>query len=233
MAEPLLEVVDLHKRFGALPVTDGVSFTVRPNTIHAVIGPNGAGKTTLIHQIFGTLRPDSGVIRLQGRDVTRLPPYRRARLGLARSFQITSVLPEFSACENVGLAMRTRSPEPAEAMLGRVGLRLRGKVIAGTLSHGEKRQLELAMALAASPLVMLLDEPLAGAGPEDAARLITLLSGLRSSCAIVLVEHDMDAVFQLADEIIVLALGRVIARGTPDEIRANAAVRTAYLGEDF
>ena len=249
VSEALLEVVDLHRSFGALRVTDGVSFAVRPGTIHAIIGPNGAGKTTLIHQIFGTLRPDSGAVRLRGRDVTRLAPHRRARLGLARSFQITSVLPAFSTLENVALSVQAQAGssfrffgavarevllnEAAEAMLDRVGLGARGSVLAGTLSHGEKRQLELAMALAAEPSVMLLDEPLAGAGPEETARLVALLGGLRSSCAIVLVEHDMDAVFALADEITVLALGRVIARGTPAEIRADAAVRAAYLGEDF
>ncbi len=245
----LLRVENLHKRFGALVVTDGVSLDVMPGRIHAVIGPNGAGKTTLIHQIFGTLAPDAGVIRLDGRDITRLAPHRRAQAGLARSFQITSVLPEFSALENVALAVQARAGSsfrffraargqaglnaPAMAVLERVGLRARAGMVAGSLSHGEKRQLELAMALAAKPRVMLLDEPLAGAGPEETARLVTLLGSLRDACAIVLVEHDMDAVFQLADEITVLAQGRVIAHGTPGAIREDAAVRTAYLGEDF
>lgn len=249
MADPVLDIQDLRKSFGALPVTDGVSLHVRPATIHAIIGPNGAGKTTLIHQIFGTLRPDSGTIRLEGADVTRLPPHRRAQRGLARSFQITSVLPEFTALENVALSVQAHAgssfrflrPAASEralntqaaAMLDRVGLLPRAAVRAGILSHGEKRQLELAMALAARPRVMLLDEPLAGAGPEETARLIALLSSLRADCAIVLVEHDMDAVFQLADEITVLALGRVIATGTPSDIRADQAVRAAYLGEDF
>ena len=249
MGEPVLEVVRLRKRFGALQVTDDVSFAVRPATIHAVIGPNGAGKTTLIQQICGTLRPDAGSVRLCGRDVTRLAPHRRARLGLARSFQITSVLPEFSARENVALSVQGHRGASfrlvgsaageralnaaAMAALERVGLAGRHGVPAALLSHGEKRQLELAMALAAQPAVMLLDEPLAGAGPEETQRLVALLASLRASCAIVLVEHDMDAVFQLADVISVLALGRVIAEGPPAAIRADAQVRRAYLGEDF
>ena len=245
----LLTVEGVCKSFGALRVTDDVSLAVMPGRIHAIIGPNGAGKTTLIHQIFGTLRPDAGHIRMGGQDVTRLAPHRRARLGLARSFQITSVLPDFSALENVALAVqahagscfrffRAASSEakinrPALAVLDRVGLAPRQHVLAGVLSHGEKRQLELAMALAAQPRVMLLDEPLAGAGPEETARLVTLLASLRAVCAIVLVEHDMDAVFQLADEITVLAEGRVIAHGPPETIREDIAVRAAYLGEDF
>ena len=249
MAENLLEVFELHKRYGALVVTDGVSLALAPHSIHAVIGPNGAGKTTLIHQIFGTVRPDAGRIVLGGHDVTRMAPHRRARLGLARSFQITSVLPEFTVLENVALAVlgghgstlrmvrpmarEARLNDPAMAVLHRVGLTGRGASLAGALSHGEKRQLELALALAAEPRVLLLDEPLAGAGPEEAERLIGLLRTLRADCGILLVEHDMDAVFQLADEISVLSQGRVIARGPPAAIRADAAVRAAYLGEDF
>jgi branched-chain amino acid transport system ATP-binding protein len=249
VADPLLQIFDLRKRYGALQVTDGVSLSVAPGSIHAVIGPNGAGKTTLIQQIFGAVRPDAGRISLGGHDITRLAPHRRARLGLARSFQITSVLPEFSALENVALAVQGthgstfRFVRPvardsalnarAAAALAQVGLAARSPDLAGALSHGEKRQLELAMALAAEPKVMLLDEPLAGAGPEEAARLIDLLGDLRRHCAILLVEHDMDAVFQLADVISVLAQGRVIASGTPDAIRADPAVRQAYLGEDF
>jgi branched-chain amino acid transport system ATP-binding protein len=249
VAEALLEIQDLRKSYGALQVTNGVNLSVAAGTIHAVIGPNGAGKTTLIGQIFGAIRPDSGHIRLAGRDITALAPHRRARLGLARSFQITSVLPEFSVLENVALAVQgshgsafrfvrathneARLNEPAMAGLARVGLSARAHDLARALSHGEKRQLELAMALVADPRVMLLDEPLAGAGPEEAARLIALLDGLRGLCAILLVEHDMDAVFQLADTISVLAQGSVIATGTPAEIRADPAVRAAYLGEDF
>ncbi len=245
----MLRMEGLRKRYGALQVTDGVSLSLAPNTIHAIIGPNGAGKTTLIHQIFGTVRPDEGQIWLTGHDITHMAPHRRARLGLARSFQITSVLPEFSVLENVALAvlgrhgsaLRMLRPmrrqawlnEPALQVLERVGLAAKQAVPAATLSHGEKRQLELALALAAEPMVMLLDEPLAGSGPEEAARLIRLLGTLRASCGIILVEHDIEAVFQLADEISVLSQGRVIAHGTPAEIRADQAVRAAYLGEDF
>jgi branched-chain amino acid transport system ATP-binding protein len=249
VADPILQVTGLRKRYGALQVTDGVDLAVAPGRIHAVIGPNGAGKTTLIQQIFGAVRPDAGQISLAGHDITRLAPHRRVRLGLTRSFQITSVLPEFSVLENVALAVQgthgstfrfvravrndTRLNTRAEAALAQVGLAARTNDVAGSLSHGEKRQLELAMALAAEPKVMLLDEPLAGAGPEEAARLIDLLRMLRGQCAILLVEHDMDAVFQLADVISVLAQGRVIASGPPDAIRADPAVRSAYLGEDF
>jgi len=249
VAEALLSVRNLRKRYGALQVTDGVNLEVTAGSIHAVIGPNGAGKTTLIHQIFGSVRPDAGGILLAGHDITHLAPHRRARLGLARSFQITSVLPEFSVLENVALAvqgtqgssfrfLRAAGREaalngPAVVALEQVGLAARAASLAGALSHGEKRQLELAMALAAQPKLMLLDEPLAGAGPEEAARLVELLRMLRLHCAILLVEHDMDAVFRLADVISVLAQGRVIATGSPDSIRNDVAVRAAYLGEDF
>jgi len=248
MIEPLLKIQGLHKRFGALNVTDNVSLSVWPGRIHAIIGPNGAGKTTLIQQIAGTLRPDSGSIRLGGQDITALPPHRRAQLGLARSFQITSVLPEFTVLENVALAAQahagssfrffraaaneTALNQAALAALDQVGLAPRQAARAATLSHGEKRQLELAMALASRPRIMLLDEPLAGAGPEETSRLVALLDTLRTHCAIVLVEHDMDAVFQLADDITVLAFGHVIAHGTPAQIQADAFVRTAYLGEE-
>jgi branched-chain amino acid transport system ATP-binding protein len=245
---PLLELRDLRKRFGGLAVTDGVSMAVAPGGIHAVIGPNGAGKTTLIHQVSGLLRPDSGRILFSGRDVTGLSVPQRARLGLARSFQITSVLPGFSALENAALAVQARSgssfrllrpaagqralDEPAAEALEAVGLAARAHVPAGALSHGERRQLELAVALAMRPRLLLLDEPLAGAGPQEAERLVGILSGLRERYAILLVEHDMRAVFALADSISVLVYGRVVATGTPAAIRANAEVRSAYLGED-
>ena len=248
MAEPILEVIGLRKRFGGLAVTDDVSFAVAPGGIHAVIGPNGAGKTTLIHQLSGTLRPDAGVIRFAGRDVTALPLHRRARLGLARSFQITSVIPGFSVLENAALAVQARSGssfrflwraaaearlnEEAMAALDQVGLAGRAAAPAGALSHGEKRQLELAIALAMAPRLLLLDEPLAGAGPEETARLIDILLGLKRRYAILLVEHDMQAVFALADRISVLVYGRVIATDAPAAIRADPAVRAAYLGED-
>jgi len=247
VAEPVLRLDRLRKRFGGLTVTDDVSLAVAPGEIHAVIGPNGAGKTTLIHQICGTLRPDAGRILFAGADITGLPVPRRARLGLARSFQITAVLPGFSLLENVALAVQARSGSSfrmlraaaAEAALNRqaaaaldqVGLGARAAALAGALSHGEKRQLELAIALAMRPRLLLLDEPLAGAGPADAERLVGLLRGLKGQITILLVEHDMPAVFALADRITVLALGAVIASDRPAAIRGNAVVRAAYLGE--
>jgi branched-chain amino acid transport system ATP-binding protein len=248
VAEALLAVAGLRKRFGGLAVTDDVSFAVEPGEIHAVIGPNGAGKTTLIHQLSGTLRPDAGSIRFGGREVVGMGLARRARLGLARSFQVTSVLPGFSALENAALAVQARSGSSfrflraaagerglnaaAMAALEQVGLGARAGVMAGRLSHGERRQLELAVALAMQPRLLLLDEPLAGAGPEETERLVGILRGLRGRYAILLVEHDMRAVFALADRISVLVYGRVVATGEPAAIRADAAVRAAYLGED-
>ena len=248
MAEPLLRAERLHKRFGGLTVTNDVSLTVETRGVHAVIGPNGAGKTTLIHQIGGSLRPDAGRILFAGQEVTRLPPHRRARLGLARSFQITSVVPGFTALENAALAAQARAgssfrflrPAASEAGLNReamaaleqVGLVDRATVPAGALSHGERRQLELAIALAQRPRLLLLDEPLAGAGPEETERLIGLLRWLKTQYGILLVEHDMQAVFALADTISVLVYGRIVATGRPEAIRADPAVRAAYLGED-
>jgi branched-chain amino acid transport system ATP-binding protein len=248
MAEALLELQGLYKRFGGLAVTDGVSLTVASGSIHAVIGPNGAGKTSLIHQISGTLRPDAGRILFGGRDITGLPVQRRARMGLARSFQITSVVPGFTALENAALAVQARSGSSfrflraaaseaalnreAMAALDQLGLAGRAGVPAGALSHGERRQLELAIALAMRPRLLLLDEPLAGAGPEETERLVGILRGLRGSYTILLVEHDMQAVFALADRISVLAEGRVIATGTAAAIRGDAEVRAAYLGEE-
>ncbi len=248
MAE-VLEAVGLSKSFGALQVTREVSLSLAAGEVHAVIGPNGAGKTTLIHQLSGVLRPDRGQIRLCGRDITRASPQARARAGLVRSFQITSVLPELSVLENVALsaqaragrAMRPWGRADGDAVANRCGMAAlermeiadRADRFAGRLSHGEKRQLELAMAVAADPVAMLLDEPLAGSGPEEARRLIALLRGMKGGAAILLVEHDMEAVFALADRLTVLAEGRVIASGRPDEVRADEAVRAAYLGEDF
>ena len=248
MAEALLALERLRKSYGALVVTDDVSLDVREGELHAVIGPNGAGKTTLVHQISGLSAPDSGRILFDGSDVTALSMADRVRHGLARSFQITSVLPGFSALENVALAVQARSGssfrffgdaaaeprlnEPALGYLGLVGLQGRAGVPAGELSHGEKRQLELAIALATEPKLLLLDEPLAGTGHEDAARVIEVLRRLKGRYAIVLIEHDMDAVFALADRISVLVYGRVIATGPPERMRANAEVRSAYLGEE-
>ncbi|WP_135465928.1 ABC transporter ATP-binding protein [Crenalkalicoccus roseus] len=249
MAEPpLLELRRLRKQFGGLVVTNDVSLSVPAGEIHAIIGPNGAGKTSLIHQVSGTLAPDAGQILFAGRDITRLPLHRRVRAGLARSFQITCIVPGFTALENVALAVQAREGssfrffrpvaleaplnDAARAALEEVGMGARAAVPAGSLSHGEKRQLELAIALATRPRLLLLDEPLAGAGPEETERLIAILRRLRRDYTIVLVEHDMRAVFALADRISVLVYGRVIATGSPDAIRGNAEVRAAYLGED-
>jgi branched-chain amino acid transport system ATP-binding protein len=248
VADTILRLEGLTKNFGGLRVTDRVSLDVRPGEVHAVIGPNGAGKTTLIHQISGFLAPDAGRILLEGRDVTRLSPSRRARAGLARSFQITSILPHFSALENVALAVQARSgssfrffgraaAEPflnkaALAALAEAGLESRAEIPAGLLSHGEKRGLECAIALAMAPRLLLLDEPMAGAGHEEGRTLVDLLLRLKGRIPIILVEHDMDAVFAVADRISVLVYGRIIATGTPEEIRANREVRAAYLGEE-
>jgi branched-chain amino acid transport system ATP-binding protein len=248
MTEPLLEVRDLCKSFGALRASDAIRFDVRPGETHAVIGPNGAGKTTFISQLAGNLRPDSGRITFAGEDITALPAPRRARKGLARSFQITSVFPEFTALENVALAVQAQAGHsfrfwrdarrdsaltgPAHKVLEQVGLQERADVLAGNLAHGEHRQLEVAMALATGPRLLLLDEPMAGMGIEESQRMIALLSSLKRRQTIILVEHDMDAVFRLADRISVLVYGRVIATGAPDEIRSSPEVRAAYLGED-
>jgi branched-chain amino acid transport system ATP-binding protein len=249
VTEPLLAVSELRKSFGALRASDGISLEVRSGETHAVIGPNGAGKTTFISQLAGNLIPDSGQIRFSGEDITALPAPRRARKGLARSFQITSVYPEFSALQNVALAVQAHAghsfrfwrdarsdpalTEPARRVLEQVGLKERINVLAANLAHGEQRQLEVAMALATGPRLLLLDEPMAGMGIEESQRMITLLSSLKRRQTIVLVEHDMDAVFRLADRISVLVYGRVIATGTLEEVRANAEVRAAYLGEDI
>jgi branched-chain amino acid transport system ATP-binding protein len=249
MAEPALALHGLTKRYGALTVTDAVSLALEPGRIHAVIGPNGAGKTSLVQQISGFVRPDAGRIVLNGRDVTRLAPHRRARLGLARSFQVTAVLTELPLRDNVAMAIQSREGarwgffrpaaretafnDAAMAELTGVGLADRAAEPAAALSHGETRQLELAIALAQRPAVLLLDEPLAGAGPEETPRLVALLAALRGRCAVLLVEHDMAAVFALADTISVLDQGRLIATGPPEAIRNDPAVRAAYLGENL
>jgi branched-chain amino acid transport system ATP-binding protein len=247
MAEPILAAEALVKRFGGLTATDGVSLAVVPGEVHAVIGPNGAGKTTLLGQITGEIRPQSGRILFEGRDVTALPIHRRAALGLARSFQITSLFLEMSALDNVALAVQIHRGHSfhfwrnarkdgglraaARDLLRLVGLEDRAASVAADLSHGEHRQLEIAMALASEPRMLLLDEPMAGMGPEESRRLVALLRELKGARTILLVEHDMDAVFALADRITVLVYGRVIATGTPMEIRADEAVRVAYLGD--
>ena len=246
--EMLLETRALQKRFGGLVATDSVSLAVRRGECHAVIGPNGAGKTTLIAQLAGSLAPDAGSIIFAGKDVTALSAHRRAALGFARSFQITSILPSFSVLENLALAVQSISGssfrfwhpvkdetalfDQAREILHSVGLEDVATRQAGSLAHGEHRQLELALALATRPHLMLLDEPMAGMGPEESERMVALIAGLKGRYTLLLVEHDMEAVFRLADRVSVLVDGRVIATGTADEIRANAEVRSAYLGEE-
>jgi len=248
MAEPLLTVRGLRKRFGGLVATDGVDLDVAEGETLAIIGPNGAGKTTLIGQLSGDLRPDAGTIRFAGTDITSLPAATRSHRGLARSFQITSIFRDFSALDNVALAVQAHAGhsfrfwrvaradsalrEPARAILAQVGLGTRGDVVAGTLAHGEQRQLEIAMALATRPRLLLLDEPVAGMGLDESQRMVQLLRALRGHHTLVLVEHDMDVVFALADRISVLVDGQVIATGPPEAIRLNAEVRRAYLGEE-
>ncbi len=254
-ARDVLALKAVSKAFGALVVADDVSLAVRAGEIHALIGPNGAGKTTLVSQISGALTPDSGTIRLMGQDVTHLPAHARARLGLARSFQITSIIPSLTARGNVALAAQAQDrgrmslfarAEPdaaldaaAEAALDRVGLRHRANAAASALAHGEKRALEVAMALAARPRLILLDEPLAGMGREESRAMTGLIATLKQgkdaqpgdAPAILLVEHDMEAVFALADTVSVLVAGRIIACGAPEKVRADPAVKAAYLGE--
>jgi branched-chain amino acid transport system ATP-binding protein len=247
MLKPLLRLEDLRKSFGSLQVADAINLAVLAGETHAIIGPNGAGKTSLINQICGALVPDGGRITFADRDVTHLSIAARAQLGLGRSFQITQVLPGFTALENVALAAQARAgssfrfwrPAAAEVALNRIAARslelveltARAHILAGSLSHGERRRLEIAIALAHAPKLLLLDEPMAGAGIEDAPRLVALLQGLKSHYTVLLVEHDMQAVFALADRISVLVAGRIIATGNPQQVRADPAVRAAYLGE--
>jgi len=244
----LLQVDKLAKRFGGIVATDDLVFEVTEGELHAVIGPNGAGKTTLIAQLSGQLPADSGSIRFAGADVTRLPAWRRSHLGLARSFQITSLFLDLTVLDNVALAVQAHAGHSfhfwrdaraeaglrrnARAALDEVGLSHRADARASLLSHGEHRLLELAMALAGKPRLLLLDEPMAGLGPDESARMVEMLGRLKRRYTILLVEHDMEAVFALADRITVLVYGRVIASGAPDVIRADAQVREAYLGED-
>jgi branched-chain amino acid transport system ATP-binding protein len=248
VSEPLLRLDAVDKRYGAVVASDAVSLEVAAGEVHAVIGPNGAGKSTLIAQIAGETRPDGGRILLAGREVTALPAWRRSRLGLARSFQVTSLFPAFTALQNVALAVQAREAHafrfwrpawadpgllrPARRTLERVGLGARAEVPAGTLAHGEQRQLEVAMALATAPRLLLLDEPTAGMGHEESDRMIRLLESLRGELGLLLVEHDMDAVFRLADRVTVLVYGRPIATGTPPEVRADREVQAAYLGAE-
>jgi len=243
----LLVVSGLTKRFGGLTATDGVDLTVEAGEVHAVIGPNGAGKTTLIDELSGEIVPDAGTIRFNGRDITAEPVYRRALMGLGRSYQITSVFPEFSVLSNVVLAAQAHAghsfsfwrPVAAEvaltdcamSALAQAGLSAKANVAVSALAHGERRQLEIAMTLATQPQLLLLDEPMAGMSLAESERLVRLLASFKARYGILLVEHDMDAVFKLADRISVLVYGRVIACGDPATIRANPDVRAAYLGE--
>jgi len=245
--DTLLEIDGLTKRFGGVIASDAISLGVRRGELHAIIGPNGAGKTTLIGQLAGEIAPDAGRIRFEGGDVTALPTYRRSQIGLARSFQITSLFLDFTTLDNVALAVQAHAGHsfhfwrsargeadlrgPARAALARVGLAERRNVLVSNLSHGEHRQLEIAMALATTPRLLLLDEPMAGMGPEESARMVKTLRELKRELTILLIEHDMEAVFALADRITVLVYGRIIASGSPEAIRANAEVRQAYLGE--
>lgn len=247
MSDVLLKVEGLKKSFGGVVATDDLSLEVHAGEIHAIIGPNGAGKTTLVSQLFGEQFPDQGKVYFKGRDITNLPLYKRSGIGLARSFQITSVLLDFTVLDNVSLAAQAHaghsfkfwSPVAAEKelcaralqALEQVRLLERASSRASELSHGERRQLEIAMALAADPEFLLLDEPMAGMGTEESQFMISLLKTLKDKRAILLVEHDMDAVFELADRISVLVYGRLIATGTPQDIRTNKQVREAYLGE--
>ncbi|WP_119169262.1 ABC transporter ATP-binding protein [Algihabitans albus] len=247
MTEPLLRTNGLRKAFGAVQACDGIELEVQRGELRAIIGPNGAGKTSLISLLAGELKPDAGVIVFDGAEVTALPASARAQAGLARSYQITSLFPRFTALQNVLLAVQAGAGhafrfwrpatqeralvEPAEAALARVGLGARGDVPAGALAHGEQRQLEIALALATGPKLLLLDEPTAGMSREETQAMVALLEGLKRDITIVLIEHDMDAVFALADSITVLVYGRPIATAAPEAIRNDAAVRAAYLGE--
>jgi len=247
MAEPLLQIEGLTKRFGGIVASDDVTLSIPQGELHAIIGPNGAGKTTLLGQLTGELSSQSGRILFAGQDITTLPAWQRSLCGLARSFQITSLFLDFTALDNVALAVQAHAGhsfhfwrdvrqqmelrEPARAALERVGLGSRADALVANMSHGEHRQLEIAMALATSPRMLLLDEPMAGMGVEESARMVTLLRDLKHELTILLIEHDMDAVFALADRISVLVYGRIIASGEPTAIRANADVRRAYLGE--
>jgi branched-chain amino acid transport system ATP-binding protein len=248
MGDALLAVRGLTKSFGGLIATNGVDLQILEGETHAIIGPNGAGKTTLIAQLAGDLPPDAGTITFAARDITGLTAPARSRLGLARSFQITSVFRDFTALDNVALAVQAHAGHsfrfwrparreaslraPARSVLESVGLGPRADIQAANLAHGEQRQLEIAMALATRPRMLLLDEPMAGMGVEESQRMIEFLQSLRGRQTMLLVEHDMDAVFALADRISVMVYGRLIATGSPEDIRGNLEVREAYLGED-
>jgi branched-chain amino acid transport system ATP-binding protein len=243
----LLSIERLVKRFGGLTATDHVDFAVNMGEVHAIIGPNGAGKTTLISQLAGELHPDEGVIRFDGRNISRATVPQRSLLGLGRSYQISQIFRDFTALQNVMLAVQAHAGHsfsffrpaakqsellgPAETALRQVGLGERMHVPASAMAHGEHRQLELAMTLATGPKLLLLDEPMAGMSQAESEEMVHLLKGLKGKYGVILVEHDMDAVFALADRVSVLVYGRVVATGSPDEIRNNQDVKDAYLGD--
>ena len=247
MTEPILQVRRLAKTFGGLAAVAEVSLDVNVGELHAVIGPNGAGKTTLINMLSGDLSPSAGSIRFGGDEVAHLSPERRSRLGIGRSYQKVNIFAAFSALENCRLAAQSRDPRPlnwlheassndvivdtARSALADVGLANRAETIAFTLSHGEQRQLEIAMSLATQPKLLLLDEPLAGLGIEESSRMVELIRRIAQTHAILLVEHDMDAIFQLARVLTVMVDGKVLASGKPDEVRADEQVQRAYLGK--
>jgi branched-chain amino acid transport system ATP-binding protein len=244
-----LQLAGVSKRFGGVVATDNVTLDVAQGEVHALIGPNGAGKTTLIGQISGGIATDAGSIRFLGEDITRLAQHQRVARGLARSYQITSIFKRFSVLDNLALAVQARSgssfsfwrPLAAESALfdqardiaKEVGLDKREHDLAGSLAHGEQRALEVGLALATRPKLVLLDEPMAGMGPEESQRMIELIVRIRAQVTVLLVEHDMDAVFRLADRITVLVNGRVIASGRPEEIRTHPEVKRAYLGDEL
>jgi branched-chain amino acid transport system ATP-binding protein len=249
MVDPILKVEGLRKTYSGVVAVDDVSFDIWPNEIHAVIGPNGAGKTTLISLLDGAVAADAGTIVFRGRQIQTLVGHARARMGLSRVFQITSIFPEMTVRENVALAVQARSADaywhlwrsagddarivaPALSYLEMVGLGGRASLRANVISHGEHRLLEIAMALATEPLLLLLDEPMAGLGPEESPRMLALIQVLRRNYSILLIEHDMEAVFALADRISVMVDGKKIRTGSPDEIRADFKVRKAYLGDE-
>ena len=247
MGEILLSIRDLKKRFGGLVATDDVSLQVATGEIHALIGPNGAGKTTLIEQLAGAMPPDAGAIHFRSIDITARPQHERVRLGLARSYQVTSIFGKLTVLDNIALAVQARTGssvsfwhprnsetalfDEARRLVGQVGLAARETALAGTLSHGEQRQLEVGLALATQPKLLLLDEPMAGMGLDESERMIGLIDSLRQTVTVLLIEHDMAAVFRLADRISVLVFGRIIATGDPVAIRNNAEVKRAYLGD--
>jgi branched-chain amino acid transport system ATP-binding protein len=247
VADTLLAIEGLSKRFGGVIASDDITLAIPKGELHAVIGPNGAGKTTLIGELAGEIAPDAGHIYFDGVEITHMPTWKRSHLGFARSFQVTSLFPDFSVLDNVTLAVQAHAGhsfrfwrdarkdaslrDPAAAALSRVGVAGRANELVSQLSHGEQRSLEIAMALATRPRMLLLDEPTAGMGPEESLRMVQMLKSLKGELTILLIEHDMEAVFALADHITVMVYGRIIASGAPEAIRADADVRKAYLGE--